>query len=87
MNSMETKKKCSHCGKVKPRSEFGKNTRAKDGLDYACKPCRRIYNRKQYSKNSESRKAAVQRIQNRDKRELAWYRENYPQEGEQWNEQ
>jgi hypothetical protein len=32
-------KKCSKCGELKPRAEFGKNAHQPDGLRYYCKPC------------------------------------------------
>lgn len=79
-------KTCPHCGELKPLDEFGKLTRAKDGHDYLCKPCRRTYNRARYAANRDKRKADVRRVQQRDKRELEWYREHYPQEGQPWGE-
>ena len=36
------KKKCKTCGELKPLSEYNKRGRAKDGLQYNCKSCRRI---------------------------------------------
>lgn len=38
-NIMETKK-CAHCGRVLPISEFYKNSRSKDGYSFSCKECR-----------------------------------------------
>ena len=34
-------KECSKCGKVKPCTEFHKNSCNKDGLNYQCKQCRK----------------------------------------------
>lgn len=34
-------KRCTKCGEVKSLGEFGKLKRAKDGLNYWCKPCNR----------------------------------------------
>lgn len=34
-------KKCSSCHIDKPLDQFGKNSQAKDGLDYYCKSCKR----------------------------------------------
>jgi len=34
-------KKCSKCGELKDLSEFGNNTRMKDGLQYVCKNCKK----------------------------------------------
>lgn len=84
---METKKKCSKCGKTKPLSEFGVVSRNKDGHDYMCRMCRRKRNRRQYEEHTEKRKAAVLENQRENRRELEWYREHYPQEGKPWNEQ
>ena len=41
---METKK-CPRCGRELPVTEFGKNKRAKDGLQNVCKECSRQYAR------------------------------------------
>ena len=43
-SNMETKK-CSRCGRELPVTEFGKNKRAKDGLQVFCKECFRQYAR------------------------------------------
>ena len=53
-------KKCSVCGEVKPKTEeyFGKLSKAKDGLRYDCKECRRQEyksNREHYIKRSKER--------------------------------
>lgn len=39
MDDMKTKKKCSTCGQRKPRSEFYRSKKARDGLAWHCKPC------------------------------------------------
>jgi len=39
-------KKCSKCGIVKPKIEFQKSCKAKDGLQSQCKECRKIYKAK-----------------------------------------
>ena len=36
---METKK-CAHCGRVLPTTEFCKNSRSKDGYAFSCRDCR-----------------------------------------------
>lgn len=37
---MRIMKKCNKCGNTKPRSEFQKSTRAKDGLQAWCRRCK-----------------------------------------------
>lgn len=36
----DASKTCSICGALKPLSEYGKHSKAKDGLQQQCKPCR-----------------------------------------------
>ena len=50
-----TVKRCSRCKREKPRTAFGPNQRAKDGLDYRCRDCHRAYNR-EYRKKIAARK-------------------------------
>lgn len=46
-------KTCGKCGKEKKISEFGKDNRAKDGLRYVCKECRKNDWKKYYKENKE----------------------------------
>jgi hypothetical protein len=51
-------KKCSHCDKEKPLSEFGKDSHSKDGLKHKCRQCRSElhkawYNGPNHEKNKE----------------------------------
>ena len=41
------KKRCSKCYKIKERTEYYRNKKSKDGLEYYCKKCssRRYYNK------------------------------------------
>ena len=43
---MTMKKRCSKCYKIKERTEYYRNKKSKDGLEYYCKKCssRRYYN-------------------------------------------
>jgi hypothetical protein len=59
-------KQCKRCGSVKPANEFGKNKKAKDGLQSSCKKCWREYNKKYYKAN---RADCYQRVQ-------AWRKKN-----------
>lgn len=38
-------KRCARCGKVKPASEFSKNSATSDGLQAYCKECHKAYMR------------------------------------------
>ena len=63
INDMNGMKKCCRCGKMKSLSEYYRNNKNKDGLDYHCKQCHNEYNNKYpqppsyrkdyYSKNRE----------------------------------
>ncbi|RLD64545.1 MAG: hypothetical protein DRJ01_00495 [Bacteroidetes bacterium] len=68
-------KKCSFCKKEKPLEDFGKLSSSKDGLNSACKICRKEINIKSYEK--------VGRKQNTDKQKEAiknykakWFQDN-----------
>ena len=41
-NNMNTEKKCTECGNVKPIVEFNNHNLAKDGLQSRCKHCRNV---------------------------------------------
>lgn len=75
-----TEKQCAKCGKVKPISEFYRRTASKDGYQPYCKTCLAENRRKNIGnvRERERRNRAAER------RELAWYREHYPQEGTPW---
>lgn len=47
-------KKCSKCKETKPVSEFHKDRRAKDGLQWECKLCKSAADKKKYQQNKES---------------------------------
>lgn len=42
-------KRCTHCKKEKPKSEFHKRAASSDGLQVMCKPCAIIKNKENYS--------------------------------------
>jgi hypothetical protein len=46
-------KKCSGCGKLKPRSEYSKDRTKKDGLYHLCKVCRSSYRSKNKKKKAK----------------------------------
>ena len=51
MTDNKAEKRCSHCKKNKPLSEFGVNRAMKDGINYRCRGCIREYIKK-YHKTS-----------------------------------
>jgi len=40
---MIPKKRCAYCGKIKPASEFHRNSKHKDGLSAYCRDCVKLY--------------------------------------------
>jgi hypothetical protein len=49
-------KRCTRCGKLKDKSEFGKQAKLKDGLRYWCKQCVRDYNHEYRRKHGKGGK-------------------------------
>jgi hypothetical protein len=54
-------KKCSKCSNDRLVSDFYKSSQNKDGLDFWCKPCRRVYAKDWNTKNRVPKNAKVQR--------------------------
>jgi len=57
-------KMCRKCNQ--PRTEYYKSSNTKDGFDYYCIPCRKVYMKTQREKHAEKRKA----------QKKAWYYAN-----------
>lgn len=51
-----TMKKCSHCGQLKPVSDFYRKSNTKDGLQTYCKSCQAEVSHKQAMKRTEERR-------------------------------
>ena len=51
---MEQEKKCSHCGRILPLSEFYKKTIAKDGHQTYCKKCQAEQNKQKSARKRTS---------------------------------
>src|SRR5947209_2842786 len=51
-------KKCSCCGKIKPRADFTKNKNKRDGLGRYCKLCHRAKDKAYRARRSPESKAA-----------------------------
>jgi hypothetical protein len=47
-------KRCTRCGKLKGKGEFGKQKRYKDGRKYWCKQCEQQYQRAYYLRNHKA---------------------------------
>lgn len=56
-------KACAECGETKSKTEFGKRTNSRDGLQSQCKACRSAYNAAYYAANAE--KIAARYVTNR----------------------
>ena len=76
-------KVCTVCRQAKPLSEFHRLANSPDGHQYTCKECAK----KQRAKYRTRENTYQRDVRAEERRELAWYRENYPQEGKPWNEQ
>jgi len=48
-------KKCSHCGKILPETEFYKDQAKKDGLTCRCKTCKRLTQNADYRRRYEKK--------------------------------
>lgn len=82
---MDTKT-CTRCKLTKPLAEFYALSSSEDGHDYICKQCRKELRDQRYAQKGKHDRAYARRRTAEERRELAWYRENYPVEGKPWNE-
>lgn len=55
METMETTKVCTKCGRTLPISEFSKCSGSKDGLQHHCKKCKSLYMKGYYKGENESK--------------------------------
>lgn len=55
-------KRCSHCGKILPVSEFNKHKGTKDGLQYACKECQVEMTTKAKQRRTEEKKEIIREV-------------------------
>ena len=76
-------KTCKKCGAEKPHTEFSKDKRAKDGLQYYCRGCAKKwrkenseYGKKWYAANSHLRKAINQSRRAKKKQALPQLTDN-----------
>jgi DNA-directed RNA polymerase subunit M/transcription elongation factor TFIIS len=59
----EGMKRCSHCGKILPVTEFRKHKGSPDGLQYACKTCQVEMTTKAKQKRTEEKKERIREAQ------------------------
>lgn len=57
-----TVKRCSRCGRTKPRSEFNRRSSAKDRLCYWCRSCTKKHNHK-YRRSTHGRETRARYVQ------------------------
>ena len=63
---LSSKKQCTKCGEWKSKSEYHKNSKAKDGLYHWCKECARALGKNWYNANKERGQKTA----------LGWYHQN-----------
>jgi hypothetical protein len=68
----DTHKQCSKCKEVKNRDEFGSDRSKKDGIQYKCKVCARVYKkeRKAYMKENNPEKYKDKKRKKRERYKL-----------------
>lgn len=59
----EGMKKCCHCGRILPVTEFRRHKKSPDGLQYACKECQVEMTTKAKQKRTENRKKVIREAQ------------------------
>lgn len=74
---------CTQCNIEKPKTEFHKRTKSKDGLFYKCKTCVFEYSKKFYEENKEKKLATGKKWVERNKEKVALYREKYLQNNQE----
>ena len=75
---------CSRCYRTLPASEFSPNRRRASGHQSACKECVNAAKREKYHHNSRRMNAQNKMYRDRDRVELAWYREHFPRPNKPW---
>lgn len=69
----QDQKRCTKCGKAKPKSEFCRNKRMQDGLQGHCKDCNRQYR----SENAEKKRAYARQWRAQNVEKLRAYERKY----------
>ncbi len=74
-------KKCARCKKIKPTSEFSKNRCKDDGLQTACKICKREMDKRLYYESDTRKKAIAEKnkeMKQRNRKFILEYLLNHP---------
>lgn len=71
------KKKCCMCGEVKDVGEFHKSKSKKDGYNYKCKVCTKIYNQKYHEDNKKELKIKREEYLKDNKEKIKVKRKKY----------
>lgn len=70
-------KMCYSCREVKPLSEYGKNSRLKNGLQTQCKGCVSIANKERYAADKEKHIEKVRAWQKKNRKKVLRYKKRY----------
>ena len=73
-------KTCTKCKETKPRGEFSKSRKVKDGLQSQCKACRRQYNKQYYQENREQVLERQKQYYQENREQVLEYNKQYYQE-------
>ena len=80
-------KTCARCGVEKLLDDFHRDRSAKDGRRPICATCaREALDRWRDAGGDAKNREYMRRKHTEERRELKWYRDNYPVEGKPWNE-
>lgn len=70
-------KTCKKCGEAKPKAEFGKHAKMRDGLNCRCRACQRIASAKYRVENPDKIKAALIKWREENAAHVLDYRAKY----------
>ncbi|MBI2110670.1 hypothetical protein HYT51_02725 [Candidatus Woesearchaeota archaeon] len=85
MKSFGKKKKCSHCKKVKTINSFYKNKSTIDGLEYGCKKCSSLFNKKYRNKSRDKIRDKKKEWNRNNKIRVSTYHKNWRKNNRELN--
>jgi hypothetical protein len=77
MSDNPLEKRCTRCGKVKPITEFWKESKAKDGHKWRCSECCKEINKYYYYLNQKSRVSSTKRWVEKNREKSLIYNREY----------